>query len=49
MFPGSEATIFMFDDRLEITSPGSKIDGRLPEDVDVYNVSRLNLSHRDNF
>jgi ATP-dependent DNA helicase RecG len=39
MFPGSEVTIFIFDDRLEITSPGSKIDGRLPEDVDVYNVS----------
>ena len=39
MFPGSEVTIFIFDDRLEITSPGSKVDGRLPDDVDVYNVS----------
>jgi ATP-dependent DNA helicase RecG len=41
MFPGSEVTIFIFDDRLEITSPGSKVDGRLPDDVDVYNVSSV--------
>ena len=36
---GAEITIFVFDDRLEITSPGSKVDGRLPEDVDVTTVS----------
>ena len=36
---GAEVTIFIFDDRLEITSPGSKVDGRLPEDVDVTTVS----------
>jgi ATP-dependent DNA helicase RecG len=41
LFPGSEVTIFIFDDRLEITSPGSKVDGRLPDDVDVYNVSSV--------
>ena len=41
LFPGSEVTIFIYDDRLEITSPGSKVDGRLPEDIDVYRVSSV--------
>ena len=41
LFPGSEVTIFIYDDRLEITSPGSKVDGRLPENVDVHNVSSI--------
>ncbi|WP_419060631.1 RNA-binding domain-containing protein [Enteroscipio rubneri] len=32
---GAEVTVFVFDDRLEITSPGGKVDGMLPEDADL--------------
>ncbi len=32
---GAEVTVFVFDDRIEITSPGGKVDGALPEDADL--------------
>lgn len=36
---GAEVTIFVYDDRLEITSPGSKVDGPLPLEVDVTKIT----------
>ncbi|WP_303203324.1 Fic family protein [Raoultibacter timonensis] len=36
---GAEVTIFVYDDRLEITSPGSKVDGPLPPEVDVTKIT----------
>lgn len=38
---GAEVTVFVYDDRLEITSPGSKVDGRLPEDVDLGTIESI--------
>jgi len=35
---GTEITVFIFDDRLEITSPGGKMGGRLPTNVDVSKI-----------
>lgn len=38
---GAEVTAFVYDDRLEITSPGSKVDGALPEDADLGAVESI--------
>ena len=37
-FMGSEIHIDMYDDRLEITSPGGMVDGKRIQDMDVTNV-----------
>lgn len=39
MIIGSEVHIDMYDDRLEITSPGGMLDGRKIQEVDILHVS----------
>lgn len=38
---GAEIHIDMFDDRLEITSPGGMFDGRLIQNLDIRNIASL--------
>lgn len=38
---GSEIHIDMFDDRLEIVSPGGMIDGSFIQDLDIAHVSSM--------
>ncbi|MDO5062873.1 MAG: ATP-binding protein, partial [Peptostreptococcaceae bacterium] len=36
---GSEVHVDIFDDRLEICSPGGMYDGRMIQDIDPYSIS----------
>ncbi|HIW76667.1 MULTISPECIES: ATP-binding protein [Gordonibacter] len=38
---GAEITVFAYDDRLEITSPGGKVDGPLPQNADLEHVDSV--------